>query len=119
MEIVSERLASILQRSVPNACAEFLPVSIEGASGRFYVLNVLDEVDALDRTRAVFTEMEDGTVDEISRLVLRESALCGRHLTALNSIEHVWIVSDELAGAIAAEGVRGIAFQSPDEWTPY
>ena len=68
MEVISERVAGILRKYVLDASVEYLPVSIEGASGRFYALNVLDEVDALDRTRAVFTEEEDGTVNEISSL---------------------------------------------------
>jgi len=119
LEIASTRLIEILRRFVSEYEVETLSVELlDSPNDQYWVVNPLGFVDAIDRDKAEYTE-ESGVVARVSRLVLCPERLPTRHLFALDAIEWIWVVSDELAEAIAQEPLRGLSLMPVDEWKPY
>jgi hypothetical protein len=120
MHVVSARLMDALtsQRGVQ---AEFFPIEIEQA-GRaytatiYYCLHVLDRADCFDFEQSKYSVDEDGSVDEIERLVLDESETLGHELFRVAHIDFpILCASEQLAHRVAVDGFTGMRFFEPSE----
>lgn len=117
--IVSDRLLSVLQQFPVRT--ELHPVKVIARravqrSLRYFFVNILDEVDCLDRAASEYIE-KGGFAGDISKLVLDESKMAAVHLFRLaRASQFVVLVSDSLATAVDCAGVVGVRFVEPSGW---
>lgn len=90
----------------------------EPPEGGYWLLNILDNVAALDRDRSRFRLFSgtDDVIVSIDELVLREEALQGRDIVRLAEMRSVILVSARLRASIEAAGLTGFAFQPTDKF---
>lgn len=120
MLLVTRRLAQVIFDSSPEGTVEFLPVEVvfQGESYQNYgFLNIIPELDALDREMSEFTEFK-GRVDSIQKMRLKDCA-GSQSIFRLDSYDWVVCVSEALAEKIEKEKFTGVAFEADYEWRPF
>jgi hypothetical protein len=117
MPVVESSLSETIRQIAPNA-AEFFPVRINGARGRYEIMNVYRSVECLDETHSIFTRWgpEDerpdrtGSLKMISRIIIDPKRAKGSHLFRITGWPLALLVSERLKCAIEGTPNLGILF---------
>jgi hypothetical protein len=116
--VASPRLTqAVKRRKAPHI--EYLPLAIVDHKGRaaskdYFIINPVDPVDCIDRTRSVFEEDDilPGNIESFKKLVLDESRIpADRQLFKLRGFWDITLVRRDLADAIDAEKFTGVTWQ--------
>jgi hypothetical protein len=114
--IVSERVRAVFEAKA-SANVEYLPTTLIDHKGRavkappFFIANVLDLVDAVDRRATVCTEnpLRPRELSLITRLALDEGKIpSGRLLFRLTPVPRAVIAHVDLVAALHDAGVQGL-----------
>jgi len=116
--IVSKPFVDLLERF--GCSCEFLPLRVQYRRnwllGEYFALNVLSVVgDAVDRELSKFASYDEGPLEEVEHLELREVALAAIPIAYLSEI-CCYAVNDELAAAISSAGLRGVTTSRPEDF---
>lgn len=119
--IVSKSFVELLDRF--GGSCEFLPLRVQynrrWLLGEYFAINVLSVVDdAVDRQRSKFATYDEGPLQEVEHLELKEDVLAGSPIAMLREINRL-AISEELATAISTTGLRGIATSQPEDFRSY
>ncbi|WP_223645963.1 imm11 family protein [Corallococcus sp. EGB] len=117
--IVSEAVANVFRALAPGD-VQLFPVSIEGEGQRFFVVNAIKVVDAIDEAgcREVHHYDEDapapgyeGEYNWIYGLRIDPSKTEGAHVFRLKKFKTAFIVSEDIKNALEAVGNLGVSFE--------
>ncbi|MFY1828613.1 imm11 family protein [Myxococcus fulvus] len=117
--IGSEAIANVFRTLAPDV-VQLLPVSVEGAPGRYFVVNATRVVDAIDeaRCREVHHYDEDdpapgyeGEYNWIYGLRIDPSKTEGAQVFRLKKFKVSFIVSEEIKDALEGVGNLGVSFE--------
>lgn len=112
--VVNGRVAKLIETVAPHD-VQLVPVEVEGTSDPHFVVNMLYEPDCIDEHRSADARRytaEDGYPDRIGQfkavggMKINPSRVGGLHIFRPRGWEVVVIVSDTLAEALRAAGVR-------------
>ena len=117
MPVVESSLAETIRQIAPDA-AEFFPVRINGARGRYEIMNVYRSVECLDDTHSIYTRRgpEDerpdrtGSLKMISVIIIDPKKAKGSHLFRIAGWPLALLVSKRLKCAIEGVPDLGIPF---------
>jgi hypothetical protein len=118
--IFSSRLVDTVRKLGVNA--EFVPIALEirgvGRSSQpFFIANIMEQVDCLDRMNGHYTYWPDGSVDEVLELAIDQEAAEGHRLFWVKDAPPILLcASQETQDAVRAAGHSGIAFREPERW---
>ncbi|UUC46555.1 Imm43 family immunity protein [Flavobacterium cerinum] len=96
--IISELISDVLLSNCPNEI-ELFEVKIDmKIESKFYFLNILDNVDAIDFEKSIYVEImpETKVLSEITKLVLNNSKVQSRHIFRLKHFRDEIVVSEDL-----------------------
>lgn len=119
----SEALANVLRTLAPED-VQLFPVSIEGEPERYFVVNAIKVVDAIDeaRCREVHHDDEDDPAPEyegeynwIYGLRIDPSKTEGAHVFRLKKFKTALIVSEDIKNALERAGNLGVSFERVTE----
>ncbi len=120
--VVSARLREVLDDAGVRGLEYHPAVLICADDGEtdtgYHVLNILNQVAALDRDRAR-VEIFPGTEDIVARvheLAVREEALAGYDLVRLEEVRPIVLASDRLRATIEQSGVSGMTFIAVEDY---
>lgn len=117
--IASEAIADVFKTLAPND-VQLLPVSIEGAPERYFVVNATKVVDCIDEAqcREVQHYDEDDPSPEyegeyrwIYGLRIDPSKTEGAHVFRLKKFKIAFIVSEDVKNALERVGNLGVSFE--------
>lgn len=121
--IVSEALANVFRTLAPDD-VQLFPVSIEGEPERYFVVNAIRVVDAIDeaRCREVHHYDEDepspdypGEYNWIYGLRIDPSKTEGAHVFRLKKFKIAFIVSEDIKNELERVGNLGVSFERVTE----
>ncbi|MCP3100718.1 hypothetical protein LZ198_17755 [Myxococcus sp. K15C18031901] len=121
--IVSEALANVF-RSLARDDVQLFPVTVEGESERYFVVNAIKVVDAIDETRCreVHHYDEGGAFPEyageyrwIYGLRIDPAKTEGAQVFRLKKFKTALIVSEEVKDALERVGNLGVSFERVTE----
>jgi len=115
--IVSKPFVELLKRF--GVACEFLPLRVryrgKWLCGEYFALNVLSVVgDAVDRELSKFASYDEGPLEEVEHLELRDAVLAATPIAYLSEV-CCYAVNDELAAAISSAGLSGVATSRPED----
>lgn len=91
--------------------AEFLPVSCP--EGEFYVLNVLNVVDALDESASVVRRYSDGRIMDVIEPVFRVEKVAGSNVFKIPQTPRAPVfVTQAFVDSVSRAGLRGFRFDA-------
>jgi hypothetical protein len=105
----SERAVDCLKDFL-NAKTELLPIRTD--AGPYYVLNVLNFVDCLDRKASAYTATPDGTIVSYSELEFDEEKLEGHGLFKIPQLPYVTFISSDIQEQCEQDGLEGLVFDT-------
>ena len=117
MPVVSERLKGMFERLAPGA-DQFIPVTVAGQQGPYYILNVLPVIECVDEERSSFRRFKEddpvrpdlaGHFDVIEKLVIDERRAGGALLFRVSRSEGDLVAHESIKKGfeeIAATGAR-------------
>ena len=117
--IVSEAVASVFRTLAPGD-VQLLPVSIEGESERYFVINATKVIDCIDEARCREVQHYDednpspyypGEYRWIYGLRIDPSKTEGAHVFRLKKFKVAFIVSEDVKNALEAVGNLGVSFE--------
>ncbi len=117
--IVSEALATVFRTLAPED-VQLFPVSIERESERYFVVNAIKVVDAIDeaRCREVHHYDDDepspdypGEYNWIYGLRIDPSKTEGAHVFRLKRFKVAFVVSEDIKNALEGVGNLGVSFE--------
>lgn len=121
--IVSEKMKEIIESIEDEKNIQWIPVEIknqEFKDNKYWVLNILEYVEGMDRNKSEYTEFPPFLVaqlphlknkpEKISKLKLNMDAIKERHIFRLNELPTAVFCSDKLSEAFVQEKVSGIRF---------
>ncbi len=121
--IGSEALANVFRTLAPDD-VQLFPVTVEGASERYFVVNAIKVVDAIDeaRCREVRHYDEDDPVPEyegeynwIYGLRIDASKTEGAQVFRLKKFKIAFVVSEDIKKALEGVGNLGVSFERVTE----
>ncbi|WP_434348600.1 imm11 family protein [Myxococcus virescens] len=121
--IVSEALANVFRTLAPDD-VQLFPVSIEGESERYFVVNAIRVVDAIDEARCREVHHYDegdpapgyeGEYNWIYGLRIDPSKTEGAHVFRLKKFKIAFIVSEDIKNALERVGNLGVSFERVTE----
>ncbi len=121
MTIVSDRLLDVVRRHADSSDFEALPVNLRSQDkpvGEYFFLNILREVDAVDRRTAKFT-MDGDMIDEIHELAIDETSVKDATVFRLRSWTRVTCLNEAIAQDISMESLDGPLLVSPRAWASH
>jgi hypothetical protein len=92
----------------------------ETDAGRYYVLNVLNFIDCLDKEASKFSATRDGTIVSYSLLEFNEDMIGANIIFKIPQKPYTTFVTDEFQDICENEHLRGLMFD-PDSnliWYP-
>ncbi len=118
--VASEPFKNVLDAALGSSKVEFLPVKIQNhkkrfADGRFYVVNPLDVIDAIDpvASMATFNKLDPSQIFNMKRAVLKAlpaDVVVFRPASLTNRI----FVREDVAEQL--EALKNVVFEDPDEF---
>jgi hypothetical protein len=116
--IGSETVANVFRVLAPND-VQLFPVSIEGESGRYFVVNATKVVDCIDEERCLEVQhYPAGSFPEyageyrwIYGLRIDPSKTEGAHVFRLKKFKIAFIVSEDIKSALERVGNLGLSFE--------
>jgi hypothetical protein len=90
--------------------AELLPLQCE--EGDFYLLNVLQVLDCLDRERSDITYWDDGSIRSVRRFAFQASCLDDKHIfkLPLHNYSRIY-VSQLFKDSVEQQALKGLRFE--------
>ncbi|WP_228560310.1 MULTISPECIES: DUF1629 domain-containing protein [unclassified Myxococcus] len=119
--IVSEAIANVFRTLAPDD-VQLFPVSIERESERYFVVNVIKVVDAIDEARCQEVHHYDepspdypGEYNWIYGLRIDPSKTEGAHVFRLKKFKTAFIVSEDIKNELERVGNLGVSFERVTE----
>lgn len=120
VHVVSRRLRDLLVEY--QVRAEFLDLSTSirgfgaGRDGQYYLFNLMESVDCLDRSRSVFVD-EKGYATDIQSIEIISSSIGDDQMFRVEgTIPSVFLVKEELAREVARNRCVGVKLVPINEW---
>jgi hypothetical protein len=117
--IVSEAVADVFRAHAPDD-VQLFPVTVDGESGRYFVVNACKTIDCIDEVhcREVQNYTEDDPFPEyageyrwIYGLRIDPSKTEGAHVFRLKKFKTAFIVSEDIKNALERVGNLGVSFE--------
>ncbi|MCP3058637.1 hypothetical protein LXT21_07630 [Myxococcus sp. K38C18041901] len=115
--IVSAALADVF-RALASGDVQLFPVTVEGESERYFVVNATKVVDAIDEARCREVHHDDGDAPGyegeygwIYGLRIDPTKTEGAHVFRLKRFKVAFVVSEDLKNALERVGNLGVSFE--------
>jgi hypothetical protein len=115
--VVSEEVANIFM-ALASEAVQLFPVTVEGASERYFVVNATKVVDAIDEARCREVHLYndpapefEGEYNWIYGLRIDPAKVAGAHVFRLKKFKTAFIVSEDIKTALEAVGNLGVSFE--------
>jgi hypothetical protein len=106
--VFSERAVNELFPLIEQS-VQILPLACDEDS--LYIINVIDIVDCLDKTRSKLKRFSQGGVMRIEHHVFREEAICDKHFFKIPELSVPVYVSDTFKAVVEDKGLKGLLWK--------
>lgn len=104
--IVSGKVAEIVEGTAPKSC-QFVPCKLVSHDADFFIMNVLNAYDCMDKTRSEIEYDEDGEIVIVGAIAVAPKSY--RHpIFRIEGWEPVIVVEEKIKQAFEKAGIRGV-----------